>query len=320
MGKNNKQDEILDLRDRAERALDIVLSFYETQGVPLSYRPKLGYISKDPENFPYLMIANVEYEIREKNFDFFNGRFTKIIWKDLHKLEVSEEAIEELCDVTARLQKEMVEDPELDDILTFEYAFGEDNVENADIVLFESCRDLDKKEMVEVLLHEVWHLIEKERGLMDQTPLIMEGTAMYVSRRAFEKRFDTTIESGEDILESIYLGGAALVKEHVEKFENPYIALLDETLREEIHNEVIERLEPVIGEKSRMLYENEEFMEHVSDVLKKPPLYQELIGNVTPTSVLNFYKKIGANKLVEEIKDQDISLLVYDFKRKLSSD
>ena len=55
--------------------------------------------------------------------------------------------------------------------------------EGADIYVFEKVKAAGVHNLNEYMVHEVWHLIEKDRGVIGNNGFIHEGTACYVQNR-----------------------------------------------------------------------------------------------------------------------------------------
>ena len=184
------------------------------------------------EEFPTgVAFVENESESRQKALAFFSITFARTMWRKAYGVVMSEEAIREQVSVE---NKNMI------DIFR--------NHSGVDILLFRPYAETMSigRKSDEYMAHEVWHLIEKERGVLSTHPLIMEGTATYASRRCVGLRCDVRIEDAREYASMIYLGCANIVQNAVVEKENPFTALLDCEIRSSMQDDAVMRLKPVI--------------------------------------------------------------------------
>lgn len=280
-----------------------VLKFYENVGTPLSYNPKLGYVDKICETKPDgLMKMKNEFKIIDKIVDFMTQNFAKTIWKDAYGLDVSDEALAELTkNIKHKINKTLI--PQ-------EFESG------ADILIFQPCKKYIKSEKAidEIIAHEIWHLVEKERKLLEEHPFITEGTATYAMKRFIGKRCNKKFEKFDDFFMMIYLGAANIVQNYVENKENPYQSMLDTNLRREIEQDLVGRIKPILVEKCRKSLENEDVKKGVAFSMQKIPEFKELKGNLSTENIIRVYKNMGANKLADELEGKNLENLMDYFR------
>jgi hypothetical protein len=158
----------------AEESLARVLDFYCNVGTPLSYTPRIQYIDENCRRWPRaLAMVREEVEFWRKYLEFFSQNLARIIWKEAYGIHLSDEAIHELLMIEKRRLGEIPEPEEL-------------GLEG-DIIIFKPYRKFINASD-EILAHEVWHLIEKERGVLQEQPFIIEGTATYAMIRFGKKK------------------------------------------------------------------------------------------------------------------------------------
>src|SRR3989338_8122195 len=195
----------------AQYSLDRALGLYVKEGITLRHMPRIIYYDKPhPGNADILATCDLEDSASAAHVDFVSKRMGKMIWNQAYGIEVSQEAIDEMTE-------------------TLKKRFGLSNsVRKAshDILIFP--RFAQKVEHMEesdiYMAHELWHFVEYERGVFEGSTLIAEGTATYAAARLLGKRFNDPIESFEDYIKALYIGGANLVQNRVEKERYPFEA------------------------------------------------------------------------------------------------
>ncbi len=282
-----------------QKSLERILDFYSNRGFNLNYFPKLKLVDEDFKELPYT-IALVKNEI--ETFDKFSDLSAKLfgvsIWKEAYHLNVSEDSINEL---NTAIKKNV----NLNSLITL------DNYGGGDIFIFPLYYKISETHQEATLAHEVWHLIEKEKGVLSDSLLIREGTAEYAEKLFMNERFVRELEEIEEFREILYQGAGKIVQDKVSHLQNPYEAMLDPKLRSKIEEEFIERLKPVLVKKVKKTFEDKNYLGKFAAMsIKIFPGLSDLKSNLRKESILDFYKKLGANKLAEEIKDQDLSHLI----------
>jgi hypothetical protein len=101
-----------------------------------------------------------------------------------------------------------------------------------DIFLFRPYFDLEEKNAEFTLAHEVWHYIENEEGVLNEHPLINEGTATYAASLITGLDMSKPITSCTEFADVIYSGASHLVGVHAHSAPNPLAVLLNMSFRE----------------------------------------------------------------------------------------
>lgn len=286
----------------AERSLNRVLEFYEKVGTPLGYSPKIKYIDGICNQRPdTIAMVKSEIEMVDKSVEFLSQYLAKTIWQEGYGLNVSDESIAE----AAELSKKQISDNFKKVRITKEFESG------ADILVFEPYL---RRNGDDIMAHEVWHLIEKANGVMFQRPYIIEGTATYAMNRFLGQRCDKPFEESTNLVNMLYQGTANIVQSVAGNSNNPYKSMLDNETREQIQQTLILKLKPKITGLVVKLLENEDTRKMALQSLRENPYFKELEGNLSHKGIVQAYRKMGANKLADELEKQDLGILIQQFK------
>lgn len=293
-----------------EDSLDRVLAFYEMHGVPLSYRPRFKYIpGPHPKRPDCVAMIREEFEVLGP----LNDDISKIIddvglWNVLD-LNISDAAIEE----HKRLSKSRLKPRHW---LTDYDEFRDPEV---DIFLFRPYRLSDNWERDNTIAHEVWHLVERERGIITRNPMIMEGTATYAalyfdgSRLEFDLK--SVVNNIEDFLQMRYVIGAYFVQTYVEKDGNPLKTMLYESVRNLIERELMTYIEPHMVRLLKGLYENESILKSMAENLKKTSNFPQHTGKLTEEMVIKSFRDEGAVIFASELQGENLKKMMDLFRK-----
>jgi len=279
----------------AEESVIKVLKFYESRGTPLSYHPKLQYVDRIcPEVPDGLAMIREEFETVGNYIDFFSQNLAKAMWKDAYGIDVSDEAIAEVT----RIQKDKLGKI----LIPQEFESG------ADVLLFQPYQNHSKKQEDRdmIMAHEVWHLIEKERGVLQEHPFIMEGTATYAMRKFRGESCDKSFEEFDDLVTMMYLGAANIVQNYVGNSENPYQTMLNKQLRGQIQQDLLKKVKPVLVERIKKSLEDEDNQKAMAHIMRQIPEFQGLEGNLTDEGIVKAYRQMGAIKLANELQGENL--------------
>lgn len=281
-----------------EKYLSTALDYYKEFGLELTKRPKVVYLDEIYNlNENVSAMAMVEIDIQKALSDLVSDEFSQLSWKNVYGLEISKEASREINEIT-KSRFFSIEPEKYKDI-------------DADVVFFNKLLNHSEKEAEAIMVHEVFHLLENQHNVLQNTKMISEGAATFAESLFLEYGADIEIEDCESHYEMIYAGGANLVYKYVKGMVNPYITLLDLDLRKEMQDEFLQRFIPSIMKCTEKILQNPDYGEAVSkQMLEQVPELSVLRDNVTKESLLKFYSAIGAEKFVEEIRSQDMSKLV----------
>lgn len=291
----------MNIEDIANKSIEKVLVFYEKQGTPLGYVPSVRY--KDgphPERPDVVMMVHGEHKAFENFMTFFAEEIAPQMYKDWYDLAVSKGALQEhgknMLHIDAN--QKPLEFPE------------------ADIMIYKpitSFKDLQAGSD-ECIAHEVWHLIEQERGLFDDYMLILEGTATYAQNRFLGFSAGKPLDQCAHFIELRYRGAAGIVSNHVANTDNPYQSMLDVSVRDQIQNDFITQAMPFMAAGLTALFQQEPYKKKGMEVLLNIPAFAALKGNLTSEGLVNAFRSIGSTKLANELEQQDLSTMIEKYK------
>lgn len=286
--------------------MDRVLAYYGKWEVPLSYRPVVRYIDKpNPLGRDSIAMVNTECELDAKITAFYVENIALLAWRECYGLQVSVDAIDEFRERIDVVGREGHKVPEL-------MVIGE---EGAHIFLFKSYRRYSSVQEVidRFFVHEVWHLIEDQQGLMESHPMIREGTATFAVKHFAGIDCETSIESARNYGEMVYSGVANLVQGFVKSSPNPYKAMLDPALRQQMQDAAMQRILPRIAAMVNASPSDQQgTMRHLLGALGEHRHFLE--GEIDRDKVIGFFRSVGADKLVAEVEHQDLGKLVEWFR------
>lgn len=236
-------------------------------------------------------IVRAESEFYDSQHDFYIKNMLSTIFTDCYGLTVSDDAIYEIA-----------KNAKGSSMMPKKYLDAD-----ADIILFKPFNDILDESVRDIFIaHEIWHLIEQEKGLMKEHPLIIEGTATYAARRFARKRCDKILEEFESYYPMLYLGAANIVQTYVENTDNPFVTVLDISLREKMQTEFIQRIKPVLYISHSNMLKDEEYRKSVTTSMMQVPEFKKVVGNLNKDTLLEIYKRAGLIKLAGELETQNL--------------
>jgi len=240
--------------NEAQKSLDEVLEFYEQQGTPLSYRPKIQYDPKYvcPDGEKTVSIIRLKRNMKRKSIDamkgMLSGEYLREAYFKFYRAEMSDEEIKAVRTTFMRSLE------------------GSSNngrealrqIPLRTIILMNPYEELDRGRRNATLVHEVWHLIEEERHVIYEFPMIVEGTAQYAEYIfSGAKPFPIPIEECRNAASVLYGVAAYVVQEAVGKTSNPYRSMLNLEKREEINAKFVSQyaswMMPLVAKEQRRL-------------------------------------------------------------------
>ncbi|RLE42128.1 hypothetical protein DRJ48_04230 [Candidatus Woesearchaeota archaeon] len=115
--------------------------------------------------------------------------------------------------------------------------------------------------------------------------------------------------------ELLHLGAARVVHEHIGESNEGLSLLLEPEIREQIQEDFWHRVKYSISKGAQTSWERSQGMVKMKQVIQALPEFQPFLNNPTKEAYLDALRGIGAAKLAEELKAQDLSLLLEQFKR-----
>ncbi len=271
------------IRDLTEQSLDRALLFYELNGITLDARPKIAIVDTGHWGNPCIRHFAKKNMLREQ--------FLQSLFKHTFKLQISDEGIYDLHIAMTK------------DLLPWEQAVLNSK---EDIFFSEKLIPEDLKEINRLMYHETWHLIELKYGVIELTPAIIEGTAKYTETILKKSSRFTAPEQCAEYEEMRYDGAAFIVKKHVRNFKNPFQAMLQIPLREQMQQELLKRSKPCLEKMAIREFERQEEFNEWS--------MQKGYGSDLPATsqeVIDHFLALGATQFIDDLKGQDLSHLGY---------
>jgi hypothetical protein len=298
----------------AKEGIRYALKQYAKYGVRLSYMPTVRPVYGEADNLEDIAaVWGGEEEVGEEAIQAFlsfsgNNDSAKTVWKRFYGIDVSLEALRESTDafrsaiIEAQQKKEFyLKEPDLD----YECPVDDGYIEEGEIVLYHQFRMIRNREArLAIMAHECWHLVEQEKGVFQETPLITEGTATYAKMLLFGDKFNRTGTEGMRGL--MYNRAAVIIQNRCKDSRNPFKSMLDRGFRQEAQQEFIDYLANIPMEVYAVYFKSMELLQQMAILRAFAP---ELVPPKNPSldELLGYYKRIGSHKLVRELEGQDLS-------------
>ncbi len=298
-GSNNNLEKLLNLQYKIESSVKKVVDYYSKQDIELGYTPEVKYIGgkckfnprtlaavNDDLNFYRNFVALIESTLMKTLFDIKFG------------LKISDDALKELI----KAKKVELEAMFPSSILS----------DKTHIFLYGSVQDQSKK-LDERMAHEVWRLIERKYGVLNDNVLIHKGTATYVQNR-FAGRESEWKESETDYFENVCHNVAYLVQEKVENELDPFKAILEVEKRKVIQANFDKRVLPLFYKRAAEMIEAGSIKEIDKGILLEYPAYELFRKKPNKNNLLYALSQRGYVKLVDELLEQDMEKAVEYYK------
>jgi len=286
----------------AKRSLDRVLEKYTRTGVPLGYVPKIAYFDEVYFESPrFIAIILPELTgIPKRSSQFLSELISAIEFREGYGLTVSDEAIQEYSH-TLRGKKDNINGAGR---VSQKYKDSE-----AEILLFRPFASLYQNQELtdEIMAHEVWHLVELNRDIFKIAPLIVEATATYAGRLSVGKDCPVPPEEYPTLDTMLYHGGGYVIQRMIQGSSNPYVRMLDKTIREDAQRQLMWRVRKKLVDLVHERVGNPTYQKSVKDQLMCIEEFRQLDGNVDDKTLLKVYSDLGAFKLVRELERQDLN-------------
>jgi hypothetical protein len=234
----------------AHRTLDNILKFYQTNNVPLSYRPTVILLQ---EPVPEMAVAEAFAFVKGEGdvLAAINKRASASLHIEVCKkffgIDLSEEAAQELFRIHEKF------DPTNSNQRT-----GTTEWQDKTIYLLPGYQKIDEAARKWLFAHEVWYLIEQEKGVFKQHLSIAEGTATYAGWRYIKAKGVIEIEQCPDNLSLAYVGAGKLVQDYVGASPNPLTTTLDCQVRDLMEAEYLTRERPFLIRNAELFMQDEE--------------------------------------------------------------
>lgn len=284
-----------EIGDRANASVSKAVDYFRRQGFDLGYTPTVKY-TEELCRFNANATAGIDADLdfMRNVLGLVGATSLKTVYERLFELKISDEALKETVKVVRKELEAMFPDGILGD--------------DADIFLFKPIQ-YTLKDLDELMVHEVWHLIERKYGVLDEAGFIHEGTATYVKNR-FAGRPSEWSGVETDYFGMVYDNTAYLVQEEVDKEANPLQAILEPERRKSIQKRFEERVLPLFYQKVAELLESGATRNFERDLISNHPAYEDFRKNPDRDNLLKAYRQRGYVKLADELSKQDMREMV----------
>lgn len=163
----------------------------------------------------------------------------------------------------------------------------------------------------DLMVHELWHLIEVQKGVFKGSECIHEGTATFI-----QKRFIGADPAGEDFHKKATASNAMydmvgkIVDEELKLAQGSLPKLLEKDFRKKLADRVKSEVLPLWFEAF-----NKESSEQQRTMIINNPHYAAFVENPSHENLIATFRSMGALKWADEMDKQDTSSYVEHLKR-----
>jgi hypothetical protein len=299
--KSNRADD--------EHLLDYVLERFDKCSIGLPYRPNLLYLEHSIGGAPASVIDEVDVLPFQVAVAGAIARVHAYRLFDRHAVRVSAPALDEYATAVGDALRTLVAKPAA--------AADQMFIDDKNISLYTEFESLPADRRQALLAHEVWHLIERDRGVLATHPLIMDGTARFVENRFFGWLLNSKALQPKTLELWRYDGAAYVVQESLAnvrgQYPSIYHAMLDPVWRTQTQDvlidqtaDALERILPQCTGTERQL------LLVCSDRIGLPVLKM-----ITAEGIISRYRALGGVRLADELQGQDLSGVVVEAQQQL---
>jgi hypothetical protein len=304
--------------EQAENGLDQALEFFSSEGLHLERRPTIAYVGDKlgeilkRANRHTVASLNANYALipEAPTPSFFD--YERKMWGEGYGLTISDAAIMSLLLVgisskfSERLKQERA------------------NLPTDDIYLYDAARK-STVDLAQIMVHEVWHIIETESGFYD--PFTSEGTATYVANRFLGNESPWTQKQTihaprateqyriqeKEIATMRYINAAHFVEETLRDETQPLVALLTPDIRAAVRYAVESKVFPYIYRPANREFPIHTRWERDSFLVSATDAFDPFKKEPGPNTLVQCLRAYGATQLAEEIQHQDLTILTKYF-------
>lgn len=291
----------------AEAALDRVLTYFEEQGIGLKTRPTIMYQGGfSPLNQHAIAAVDTELEFTQKWLVRIGGDIVRNTYLANFGIALSDRAIDEtMKNISVELEK-----------LLPHGIHGATH--NADILLFEPAMH-QKQQLEQIIAHEVWHLIEKERGLLGSDK-IHEASATFVEYRFAEKEIDWSDIYRDQPFMIFYNYGAKVIEEELVGNDRPLDAILAPSVRQRLSEALDLRVLPLYYQAVANMAGREITSPIEKKLVREHEAFEDFRQNPCEENILRALALRGYKTLSEELKGVELERLMKYYLRLLHDD
>lgn len=276
------------LERKARKSIDVALRWLEPQGITLERKPAVVH-SRTFFPLDTTVYASVDRDEKRVVRDYSQHIF--YLLESMYSrfgLKISRKVADQLANQAEAL---------------IEF-FKKGIKSKADITLYNPVAEI--KNLDELMVHEIWHLVEKQAELNEGDEIIAEGTATLVQYR-FTGRF-CFLGQREDLYETV----ATIIRHRFSGDTIPLKDLLDPSLRKKINEaaDAFTRTSDRYRRETRALVRSSPYIEAQRKEILTNPAWKDFRNQPSAETYLQGLRALGDNLIAEELKDQDLTKLV----------
>lgn len=300
--ENQSQLDIEAIRESIVKATQIALDFLKWSGFEYTDDLTISYICGESALHAHSILrANFRMEEYQAMRD---GMENIRIWLSMfHNINLSDEAVDEFS-------RQLTENSEeVSSSLRHDAPHEFDN--ETDIFIYNGA---DVSDLHDLLVHELWHLIESKAGVFRTPECIHEGTAVYVQKMFLGIRDPSARDFYPEgsSAHALYDLVSRIVGEELDSERASISMLFEPEFRKKISTRVTTEVLPLYFQAfSREVSEQQGLM------IRNNAHYAPFISSPTRENLIAALRSMGAIKWADELDGQDISSLV-EYYRKIT--
>lgn len=298
--RDQSQLDIEAIRESIVDATEVALHFLKLSGFEYTDDLTISYIRQECVlHAGAILRANYRMEAYQGMRDAMEN--IRIWLSMFHNINLSDEAVDEFSRQITEDSEEINASVKRDVPHEFD--------DETDIFIYNGA---DVNDLYDLLVHELWHLIESKAGVFRTSECIHEGTAVYMQKMFLGISDPSTRDFHPEgsSARALYDLVSRIVKEELDSAGGSISMLLEPVLRKRIAARVKTEVLPLYFEAF-----DREVSEKQGSMIRNNPHYAPFIANPTHENLIAAFRSMGAIKWADELDGQDISSLVEYYKK-----
>lgn len=301
---DQSQLDIETIRASIVEAADHALHFLDKAGYEYTGDLNIAYIcGKSALQANAILRANYRMDIYQNIHDSLEITRT---WLSMHhSINLSDEAVGEFSRILTDSSEELTS--------SLRHAAPHEFNDETDMFVYNGA---DITNLHDLMVHELWHLIESQAGVLRTPEFIHEGTATYAQKKflGMDPSVDNLYKE-ESSAHALYDLVAKIVKEELDSAKGRASMLFEPEFRKKLAVRVKSEVLPLYFEAL-----NDEESEQQRSMLRSNPHYAAFIEYPTRENLIEAFRSMGALKWADELDGQDISSYVEHLKKIIGRD
>ncbi len=219
-----------------------------------------------------------------------------------HNINLSDEAVDEFAKQLADNSEEF--------IASLRHEAPHEFDDETDIFVYKGA-NIDN--LHDLMVHELWHLIESQAGVFKTSEFIHEGTATYVQKKFLGINPDVdNFYIEESSAHALYDLVAKIVKEELDAAEGYASMLFQPEFRKKLSDRVKKEVLPLYFDA----LDKESPAQQKAGIVNNPH-YAAFIQDPSRDNLIAAFRSMGAIKWAEELDSQNLSSYIEHIKRLL---